>query len=106
MNTPLTMKRTLLYSSASAGLNIMAISVSTWMLYFYSPPPDSGRPVYLPITMVGLLMTITSLWDVMILLLVTSMSPARWGRRHTHVHTQSQPSCSCSSSPPSGPHLP
>src|SRR4030042_6840966 len=66
MHTQLTMKRTLLYSSASAGLNIMAISVSTWLLYFYSPPPDSGRHIYLPITLVGILMTITSLWDAVI----------------------------------------
>jgi Na+/melibiose symporter-like transporter len=61
MDAPLTMKRTLLYSSASAGLNIMAISVSTWLLYFYASPPDSGRHVYLPISLVGLLLTITSL---------------------------------------------
>ncbi len=38
--------RLALYSSASAGLNILAIS--TWLLYFYAPPPDSARPTYLP----------------------------------------------------------
>lgn len=61
-----TLGRTLLYSSASAGLNIMGISVGTWLLYFYAPPPDSGRPVYLPIALVGVSMTLSSLWDAFI----------------------------------------
>ena len=47
-NNKLPFWRVALYSSASAGLNILAITVSTWLLYFYAPPPDSGRPVYLP----------------------------------------------------------
>lgn len=88
MDTPLTMKRTLLYSSASAGLNIMAISVSTWLLYFYSPPPDSGRPIYLPITLVGVLMTITSLWDAIIDPFIghfSDITRSRWGRRRPFI---------------------
>lgn len=88
MDTPLTMKRTLLYSSASAGLNIMAISVSTWLLYFYSPPPDSGRHIYLPITLVGLLMTITSLWDAVIDPFIghfSDVTRSRWGRRRPFI---------------------
>lgn len=39
--------RVALYSMASAGLNILAITLDTWILYFYAPPPDSGRPQYL-----------------------------------------------------------
>jgi GPH family glycoside/pentoside/hexuronide:cation symporter len=88
MDTKLTMKRTLLYSSASAGLNIMAISVSTWLLYFYSPPPDSGRHIYLPITLVGLLMTITSLWDAVIDPFIghfSDVTRSRWGRRRPYI---------------------
>jgi GPH family glycoside/pentoside/hexuronide:cation symporter len=88
MDTQLTMKRTLLYSSASAGLNIMAISVSTWLLYFYSPPPDSGRHIYLPITLVGLLMTITSLWDAVIDPFIghfSDITRSRWGRRRPFI---------------------
>jgi GPH family glycoside/pentoside/hexuronide:cation symporter len=88
MDTQLTMKRTLLYSSASAGLNIMAISVSTWMLYFYSPPPDSGRHIYLPITLVGVLMTITSLWDAIIDPFIghfSDVTRSRWGRRRPYI---------------------
>jgi GPH family glycoside/pentoside/hexuronide:cation symporter len=88
MDTQLTMKRTLLYSSASAGLNIMAISVSTWLLYFYSPPPDSGRHIYLPITLVGLLMTITSIWDAVIDPFIghfSDVTRSRWGRRRPFI---------------------
>ncbi len=66
MQRKLTLKRILAYSSASAGLNIMGISVSTWLLYFYSPPTDSGRTIFLPISLVGILMTISSLWDALI----------------------------------------
>ena len=54
------------YSSASIGLNILAITISTWLLYFYSPPPDSGRTVFLPIGVVGGIMTFISLWDAVI----------------------------------------
>ena len=43
-NNKLPFWRVALYSSASAGLNILAITISTWLLYFYAPPPDSGRP--------------------------------------------------------------
>ena len=43
--------RIALYSMASAGLNILAITIDTWILYFYAPPPDSGRPQYLPLAL-------------------------------------------------------
>ncbi len=80
----LTLKRTLLYSSASAGLNIMGISVSTWLLYFYSPPVDSGRTIYIPIALAGVLMTVSSLWDAIIDPFIGHWSDTlrtRWGRR-------------------------
>ncbi|MEW6718705.1 MAG: MFS transporter [Chloroflexota bacterium] len=84
MKQKLTLGRILLYSSASSGLNIMGISVGTWLLYFYSPPPDSGRAVILPITLVGLLMTISTLWDALIDPFIGHWSDtlrSRWGRR-------------------------
>jgi Na+/melibiose symporter-like transporter len=80
----LTLGRTLLYSSASAGLNIMGITVGTWLLYFYAPPPDSGRTAFLPITLVGVLMTVSSLWDAIIDPFIGHWSDtlrSRWGRR-------------------------
>jgi GPH family glycoside/pentoside/hexuronide:cation symporter len=80
----LSLGRILLYRSASAGLNIMGITVGTWILYFYAPPPDSGRIQYLPVALVGILMTITSLWDAVIDPFIGHWSDclrSRWGRR-------------------------
>ena len=84
MTSPLTLGRTLLYSCASAGLNIMSITVSTWLLYFYAPPPDSGRTQYLSITLVGMLLTVGRLWDAVIDPLIgywSDVNRSRWGRR-------------------------
>jgi GPH family glycoside/pentoside/hexuronide:cation symporter len=80
----LTFSRIALYSMASAGLNILAITIDTWILYFYAPPPDSGRPQYLPLALVGVLMTIASLWDAVIDPFIGHWSDtlrSRWGRR-------------------------
>jgi GPH family glycoside/pentoside/hexuronide:cation symporter len=76
--------RIALYSMASAGLNILAITIDTWILYFYAPPPDSGRPQYLPLALIGVLMTIASLWDAVIDPFIGHWSDtlrSRWGRR-------------------------
>jgi len=74
----------LLYSMASTGLNIMGITVSTWILYFYAPPPDSGRVAYLPVALVGVLLTIGRFWDAFIDPFIGHWSDtlqSRWGRR-------------------------
>lgn len=84
MTSPLTLRRILLYSCASAGLNMMSITVSTWLLYFYAPPPDSGRTQYLSATLVGVLLTVGRLWDAVIDPLIghwSDVNRSRWGRR-------------------------
>ncbi len=76
--------RILLYSMASAGLNILAITIDTWLLYFYAPPPDSGRTQYLPLALIGVLLTIASIWDAVIDPFIGHWSDtlrSRWGRR-------------------------
>jgi glycoside/pentoside/hexuronide:cation symporter, GPH family len=76
------------YSSASIGLNILAITISTWLLYFYSPPPDSGRTIYLPIGVVGGIMTFISLWDAVIDPFIGHWSDnlrSKWGRRKPFI---------------------
>jgi GPH family glycoside/pentoside/hexuronide:cation symporter len=76
--------RIALYSMASAGLNILAITIDTWLLYFYAPPPDSGRPQYLPLALIGVLLTVASLWDAVIDPFIGHWSDtlrSRWGRR-------------------------
>jgi GPH family glycoside/pentoside/hexuronide:cation symporter len=83
-NRKLPFWRVALYSSASAGLNILAITISTWLLYFYSPPPDSGRPTYLPAVTMGVLLLVATFWDALIDPFIGHYSDtrrSRWGRR-------------------------
>ena len=83
-NKKLPFWRVALYSSASAGLNILGITVSTWLLYFYAPPPDSGRPTYIPAVAMGVLLLIASFWDAVIDPFIGHYSDtlrSRWGRR-------------------------
>ncbi|MBW4575944.1 MAG: MFS transporter [Aphanothece sp. CMT-3BRIN-NPC111] len=78
------LKQKLLYSCTSIGLNIVSTTVSTWLLYFWSPPPDSGRPQYLDITVVGILLTVGRFWDAIIDPLIghwSDITHSRWGRR-------------------------
>ena len=84
MNNKLPFWRVALYSSASAGLNILGITVSTWLLYFYAPPPDSGRPTYIPAVTLGILLLIATFWDAAIDPFIGHWSDtlrSRWGRR-------------------------
>ena len=76
--------RVALYSSASAGLNILAITISTWLLYFYAPPPDSGRSIYMPALTMGILLLVATFWDAAIDPFIGHYSDtlrSRWGRR-------------------------
>ncbi len=84
MTNLLSLKQKLLYSCTSIGLNIVSTTVSTWLLYFWSPPPDSGRPQYLDITLVGILLTLGRFWDAVIDPLIGHWSDKThtgWGRR-------------------------
>ncbi len=83
-NEKLSLWRIFLYSNASAGLNILSITVSTWLLYFYAPPPDSGRPTYIPAVTMGILMLIATFWDALIDPFIGHYSDtlrSRFGRR-------------------------
>ena len=76
--------RVALYSSASAGLNILGITISTWLLYFYAPPPDSGRTTYIPAVTLGVLLLVATFWDAIIDPFIghwSDMLRSRWGRR-------------------------
>jgi len=83
-NNKLPFWRVALYSSASAGLNILGITISTWLLYFYAPPPDSGRTTYMPAVTMGVLLLIATFWDAVIDPFIGHYSDtlrSRWGRR-------------------------
>ncbi|MDA0268009.1 MAG: MFS transporter, partial [Cyanobacteria bacterium] len=81
---PLTLPRILRYSCTSAGINLVGTTVSIWLLYFYAPPPDSNAVQYLPITQVGVLLTLSQVWGAVIDPLIGHWSDttrSRWGRR-------------------------
>ncbi len=83
-NEKLPFWRIFLYSNASAGLNILSITVSTWLLYFYAPPPDSGRTTYIPAVTMGILLLIATFWDALIDPFIGHFSDtmrSRFGRR-------------------------
>jgi GPH family glycoside/pentoside/hexuronide:cation symporter len=83
-NNKLPFWRVALYSSASAGINVVGITIGTWLLYFYAPPPDSGRPTYIPAVAMGVLMLIATFWDAAIDPFIGHWSDtlrSRWGRR-------------------------
>jgi GPH family glycoside/pentoside/hexuronide:cation symporter len=53
-----------LYSAGSIGLNIISLSVSSWLLYFYVPPSDRTDLVaYAPAGLVGAMLFIAGVWD-------------------------------------------
>lgn len=80
MKKTLTTGRMMLFSSASISTNIMAITVSTWLMFTYAPPPDSGRPALIPIALIGLLMAVGSLVNAIIDPFLGHWSDSRRGR--------------------------
>jgi GPH family glycoside/pentoside/hexuronide:cation symporter len=80
----LNLQQKLLYSCTSAGINLINTTVATWLLYFYAPPPNSGRPQYLSVSLVGVLLTIAQLWNAVIDPSIgywSDVSRTQWGRR-------------------------
>lgn len=80
--------KTVLYSLASMGLNMVSVTVSTWILYFYAPPPDSGRHLFLPAHWVGMILLAGSLWNALIDPFIGHWSDnfrSRFGRRRPFI---------------------
>jgi Na+/melibiose symporter-like transporter len=53
MRSVLTLRQTLLYSCTSIGINLINTSVSTWLLYYYAPPPSTGNAHALVFCLLG-----------------------------------------------------
>ena len=74
-----------LYSSGSIGLNIVSLSVSSWLLYFYVPPSDRTDLItYAPAGLIGLALFVAGVWDGIIDPFLGHWSDSlksRWGRR-------------------------
>ena len=84
MPNSLSFKQKFLYSSTSAGVNLIFTTVSTWLLYFWAPPLDLARPHYLDVTLIGVLLTAGRIWDALIAPAIGHWSDTihtPWGRR-------------------------
>lgn len=58
--------RKMQFSLAAFGVNLIGITLSMWLLFFYSPPIDAGRTIFLDNRIVGILLAIASIWDSII----------------------------------------
>ena len=80
MHKRLSTGRMMLFSSASISTNIMAITVSTWLMFTYAPPPDSGRPNLVPLAIIGVLMAVGSIVNAIIDPFIGHWSDSRRGK--------------------------
>ena len=73
-----------LYASGSFGFNILQQTMALWLIYFYAPPPDSGRPTIIPLTLLGLLLTVSRTLEAFDDPLIghwSDVTRSPWGRR-------------------------
>jgi GPH family glycoside/pentoside/hexuronide:cation symporter len=74
----------LLYASAAFGTEALGRTRDLWLLFFFAPPADSGRPQILPLALVAGLLAILRVTDSLDEFLVGWWSDrfeSRWGRR-------------------------
>ena len=84
----LSLGRAVLFSAGSISTNIMAITVSTWLMFTYAPPPDSGRPALIPIGILGVILAIGSIFNAVVDPFLGHWSDTRrgkWGRRRPFI---------------------
>ncbi len=82
------LRQILAYSSASLGINLISLTAATWLLYFWAPPPESGRITYVSAGMVGLILGVGRIWDAVIDPLIGYWSDSlrsTWGRRRPFI---------------------
>jgi GPH family glycoside/pentoside/hexuronide:cation symporter len=78
-----TAQRTL-YASGSFGFNVLQQTMALWLVYFYAPPADSGRPEVIPLAALGLLLGVSRVLEALDDPLIGHWSDStrsRWGRR-------------------------
>lgn len=76
------------YNWGSVGLSFVEGVLFTWIVYYLSPPPDSGRTIFIPIAATGLIVTFGRLFDAVTDPFVGHFSDnlqSRWGRRKPFI---------------------
>jgi GPH family glycoside/pentoside/hexuronide:cation symporter len=84
----LTNKEVFFYNWGSISLNFVEGVLFTWIMYFYAPPPDSGKPAFIPIIATGIILTVGRIFDAITDPLVGYLSDntkSRWGRRKPYI---------------------
>lgn len=74
----------MLYASGAFGFNLLFQTLSLWLVYYYAPPPESGRPTIVPLATLGVLMGIGRVLDAVDDPAIGHWSDStrsRWGRR-------------------------
>ncbi len=80
----LPLKNRILYSLGSMGSSSVFFSTTLWLVYFYSPPPESGLPVLAPILLIGAAMAagrFIEAFDDPLIGHWSDVTNSRWGRR-------------------------
>ena len=84
----LPLRNKVLYSFGSVGSSAVFFSTTLWLVFFYSPPPESGRPVLVPIFIVGLVLAIgrfIEAFDDPLIGHWSDVTKSRWGRRASFI---------------------
>ena len=84
----LTNKEIFFYNWGSIGLNFVEGVLFTWIVYFYSPPPDSERTIFVPIAVTGFVVTAGRIFDAITDPLIGHFSDnlkSKWGRRKPFI---------------------
>ena len=80
----LPLKNKILYALGSMGSSSVFFSTTLWLVYFYSPPPESGLPVLVPILVIGVAMAAGRFIEALDDPLIghwSDVTNSRWGRR-------------------------
>jgi GPH family glycoside/pentoside/hexuronide:cation symporter len=81
-------KEVFFYNWGSISLNFVEGVLFTWIMYFYAPPSDSGRPAFAPMLAVGLILTVGRVFDAVVNPIIGHVSDntkSRWGRRKPFI---------------------
>lgn len=74
----------MLYAAGAFGFNVLVQTYSLWLIYFYAPPPGSGRTVIVPLVTLGFVLTLGRILDAVDDPLIgywSDSTRSRWGKR-------------------------
>lgn len=82
------LRNRIVYSIGSMGSSSVFFSTTLWLVYFYSPPPESGLPVLVPVLLIGAAMAVgrfIEAFDDPLIGHWSDVTNSRWGRRAPFV---------------------